>query len=245
VELYPAIDLRGGKVVQLQQGDYGRETVYGDDPVSVARAYADAGARWVHVVDLDAARDGGAANLRAIEEICTAVECQVQSGGGVRTVDDAAERFAAGITRVVVGSAAVERPELVDELASMYPNQVAVGLDARGRDVATHGWQVASGADLFDLVRRFDRPGVGALVVTDIVRDGMLGGPDVVGLRDVVAATSVPVIASGGVSSLDDLRNLAVIEVGGRRLAGAIVGTALYEGRFGIEEAIAACSHRA
>jgi len=245
VELYPAIDLRGGKVVQLQQGDYGRETVYGDDPVSVARAYADAGARWVHVVDLDAARDGGAANLRAIEEICTAVECQVQSGGGVRTVDDAAERFAAGITRVVVGSAAAERPELVDELASMYPSQVAVGLDARGRDVATHGWQVASGADLFDLVRRFDRPGVGALVVTDIVRDGMLGGPDVVGLRDVVAATSVPVIASGGVSSLDDLRNLAVIEVGGRRLAGAIVGTALYEGRFGVEEAIAACSHRA
>jgi phosphoribosylformimino-5-aminoimidazole carboxamide ribotide isomerase len=245
VDFYPAIDLRGGRVVQLQQGDYQRETVYGDDPVLVARGFADAGARWVHVVDLDSARDGGATNLRAIEAICTAVECRVQSGGGVRSVEDASERFAAGVERVVVGSAAVERPELVDELAAMHPGQVAVGLDARGRDVATHGWQVASGKDLLDLVRRFDGPGVGALVVTDITRDGMLGGSDVEGLREVVAATSVPVIASGGVSSIDDLRALAAVEVDGKRLAGAIAGTAVYEGCFGVEEAIAACSHRA
>jgi phosphoribosylformimino-5-aminoimidazole carboxamide ribotide isomerase len=244
VEFYPAIDIRGGRVVQLQQGDYGRETVYGDDPVVVARQFADAGATWVHIVDLDAARSGGAANLRAIEAICTAVDCQVQNGGGVRSIDDAAERFAAGVTRVVIGSAAVEEPQLVDELALAHPGQVAVGLDARGRDVATHGWQVASGKDLLELATRFDRPGVGALVVTDIARDGMLDGPNVVGLRDVVAKVSVPVIASGGVSSLDDLRELAAIDVHGRRLGGAIAGTAVYEGRFTVEEAVAACSRR-
>jgi phosphoribosylformimino-5-aminoimidazole carboxamide ribotide isomerase len=241
VDFYPAIDLRGGHVVQLQQGDYQRETVYSDDPVAVARGFADAGAPWVHVVDLDAARDGGKANLRAIEEICLVVDCAVQTGGGVRSVEDATERFAAGVARVVVGSAAVERPELVDELAEMQPDCVAVGLDARGADVATHGWKVATGARLADLVERFDRPGVGALVVTDIGRDGMLAGPDVDGLREVLARTSVPVIASGGVSSLDDLRALAAVEVAGRRLAGAIAGTAVYERRFSVEEGIAAC----
>ena len=126
-EAHPAIDLRGGRVVQLRQGDYARETVYGDDPVAVARWFADAGAAWVHVVDLDAARDGGHANLRAIEEICVAVDCKVQTGGGIRSVDDATERFAAGVTRVVVGSAAVERPELVDELATMNPGTYISG----------------------------------------------------------------------------------------------------------------------
>ena len=244
MEFYPAIDIRGWRVVQLQQGDYGRETVYGDDTVVVARQFADAGATWVHIVDLDAARSGGAVNLRAIEAVCTAVDCNVQNGGGVRTIDDAAERFAAGVTRVVIGSAAVEQPELVDELALSRPGQVAVGLDARGRDVATHGWEVSSGKDLLELAMRFDRPGVGALVVTDIARDGMLGGPNVVGLRDVVAKVAVPVIASGGVSSLDDLRELAAVAVAGRELGGAIAGTAIYEGRFTVEEGVRACSRR-
>jgi phosphoribosylformimino-5-aminoimidazole carboxamide ribotide isomerase len=216
--------------------------VYGDDPVAVARSFADAGAQWVHVVDLDAARAGGAANLRAIEGICTAVDCKVQSGGGVRSVEDANQRFAAGVTRVVIGSAAVEHPELVDELAAMEPGCVAVGLDARGRDVATHGWEQSTGVDLLELVRRFDRPGIGALVVTEIGRDGMLQGPDIAGLTAVLRATSVPVIASGGVASLDDLRALARVEIDGRRLAGAIAGTAIYERRFSIEEGIAACS---
>jgi phosphoribosylformimino-5-aminoimidazole carboxamide ribotide isomerase len=245
VNLYPAIDLRGGQVVRLRQGDYDQQKVYGDDPVAVARGYADAGTTWIHVVDLDAARGGGGANLRVIEEICIAVDVHVQTGGGVRSVDDATERFAAGVARVVVGSAAVENPELVDQLAAMAPGQVAVGLDARGRDVATHGWQVATGVDLLDLVTRFDRSGVGALVVTEIGRDGMLQGPDVDGLQAVVAQTSLPVIASGGVATLDDLHALAKVEIDGKRLEGAIVGTALYEGRFGVEEAIAACSHHA
>src|SRR5262249_17349518 len=162
-----------------------------------------AGATWVHVVDLDAARSGTATNLCAIEAICTAVECKVQTSGGVRTVEDAADRFAAGATRVVIGSAAVEHPEVVQQLALMHPGKVAVGLDARGRDVATRGWEVSTGKDLFEMTTAFDQPGIGALVVTDIGRDGMLGGPNIEGLRTVVGATSVPVIASGGVSSLD------------------------------------------
>jgi phosphoribosylformimino-5-aminoimidazole carboxamide ribotide isomerase len=242
MEFYPAIDLRGGRVVRLQQGDYDRETVYGDDPVTVARMFVDEGATWVHVVDLDAARDGGAVNLWVIEEISNVIDARVQTGGGVRSVEDAAQRFAAGVERVVIGSAAVERPELVDELALIHPNRVAVGLDARGGDVATHGWEVASGKRTVDLAGRFDRAGVGALVVTDIGRDGMLEGPDVSGLRDVVTATAVPVIASGGVSSIDDLRALAQLEANGRRLGGVIAGKAIYEGRFTVKEAIEACS---
>jgi phosphoribosylformimino-5-aminoimidazole carboxamide ribotide isomerase len=242
VNLYPAIDLRGGNVVRLRQGDYARETVYGTDPVEVAKSFEAAGVRWIHVVDLDAARDGGAANLRAIEAICSAVSVRVQTGGGIRSVADAGDRFAAGVTRVVVGTAAVERPALVDELATLHPGQVAVGLDARGRDVAIRGWAESTGADLIDLVRRFDEPGVGAVVVTDIRRDGMLEGPALDQLRDVLAATSVPVIASGGVARSEDLARLAALHVDGRRLEGAIAGTAIYEERFTVEEAIAACS---
>jgi phosphoribosylformimino-5-aminoimidazole carboxamide ribotide isomerase len=245
VHFYPAIDLRGGRVVQLQQGDFDRETAYSDDPVAVARWFADAGATWVHVVDLDAARSGTAANLRAIEAICTAVDCEVQTSGGVRTVDDASDRFAAGAARVVIGSAAVEHPEVVEQLALMNPGQVAVGLDTRGREVATRGWEVSSGKDVIELAAAFDIPGVAALVATDIARDGMLGGPNLDGLRAVIAATSVPVIASGGVSSIDDLRALTAIDVDGRRLTGAIAGTAVYERRFTVEEAIEACSRPA
>lgn len=242
MDLYPAIDLRGGNVVQLQQGDYDRETVYGTDPVAVARAYDAAGVRWIHVVDLDAARDGTAANLAAIEAICANVRAKVQTGGGVRSVAAASDRFAAGVARVVVGTAAIEQPEIVDELAATHPGQVAVGLDARGRDVAIRGWAESSGNDLIDTARRFDRPGVGAIVVTDISRDGMLRGPAVEQLRIVLGAVGVPVVASGGISSRADLETLAALEVDGRRLAGAITGTAIYEGRFTIEEGIAACS---
>jgi len=242
VELYPAIDLRGGRVVQLQQGDYARETFYGDDPVAVAQRFEAAGARWIHVVDLDAARSGRATNRDVITAICARVTCKVQTGGGIRDARTAEILLEAGVERVIVGTAAVERPELVDELTLRFADRVAVGLDARGSDVATHGWETATGLDLVEAARRFDRPGVGALVVTEIGRDGMLEGPDVDQLETVVHAVRTPVIASGGVSSLEDLRALAMLDVNGRRLAGAITGTALYEGRFTVEEAIAACS---
>jgi phosphoribosylformimino-5-aminoimidazole carboxamide ribotide isomerase len=243
MDLFPSIDVLGGQVVRLLRGNYDAETVYGDDPVAVARGFAEAGAQWIHVVDLDAALEGGDANLGSIEAICANVNVRVQSGGGVRSIADASERFAAGVHRVVIGSAAVESPDLVDELAAMHPGQVAVGLDARVRDVAIHGWTEETGLDLVSLAQRFAAiPGVGALVVTGIDRDGTLAGPDVDQLRDVLAAVATPVVASGGVGSLDDLRELAAVRHEGRGFSGAIVGRAIYEKRFTVEEGIAACS---
>jgi phosphoribosylformimino-5-aminoimidazole carboxamide ribotide isomerase len=237
VELYPAIDLLGGRCVRLYQGDYGRSTFYGDDPVAQALAFEAEGARWIHVVDLDAARSGEPVNRPVIAEIAAAVSVPVQTGGGVR--DDAAAEalFEAGVTRVVVGTAALEDPAFVRRLAARRP--VAVGLDARGREVAVRGWLEGSGRDLLELVAIFEDAGVAALVVTEIGRDGTLEGPDAVGLAEVLVATDVPVVASGGVGSLDDLRALAALEAGGRRLAGAIVGRAIYEGAFGVAEAVA------
>lgn len=242
MDLFPSIDLLAGQVVRLARGDYDAQTVYDDDPVAVARRFDAAGARWIHVVDLDAALSGGNPNLSVIEAICANVGARVQTGGGVRTIEDASERFGAGAARVVVGSAAVEHPEVITELSARHPGQVAVGLDARGRDVAIHGWTDATGLDLVGLARQFDTAGVGALIVTDISRDGMLSGPALEQLTVVVEAVAVPVIASGGVATVDDLRALAAFEVSGRRLAGSIVGRAIYENRFTVEEGIAACS---
>ncbi|MGH9051121.1 MAG: 1-(5-phosphoribosyl)-5-[(5-phosphoribosylamino)methylideneamino]imidazole-4-carboxamide isomerase [Acidimicrobiia bacterium] len=240
MELLPAIDLRGGRCVRLRQGDYAAETVYDDDPVAVARRFAAAGARWIHVVDLDAARTGEPANLAVVEAICAAVPCRVQAGGGVRSAEAAGALLASGVARVVVGTAAVETPELVDDLCVLHPGKVAVGLDARGRAVAVRGWKDATSTDLVQLAARFDAAGAAALVVTEIGRDGMLEGPDVDQLATVLGATRLPVIASGGVGSLADLGRLRDLRVDGRSLAGAIVGTALYEGRFTLEEALAA-----
>ena len=245
MDLYPSIDLRGGQVVRLEQGDFARETVYDENAVTVARRYEAAGARWIHVVDLDAARSGTAANLGIVEAVCAAVDCNVQASGGVRSVEDAGERLAAGAARVVIGTAAVEQPELVDELCSTHPGRVAIGLDAHGRDVAVRGWEQSTGIDLLELVARFADSAASALVVTDIGRDGIFAGPDIEGLTAVLGATTLPLIASGGVGGISDLTALRAIEVGGRGLAGVIVGRALYEGRIGIEEAIAACSQPA
>ncbi len=244
--LYPAIDLRGGRVVRLQQGDYAKETVYGDDPSAVAKSFADAGCTWIHVVDLDAARDGGDANLDAVAAIVAAVpSCRVQTGGGVRSVDAALRRLDLGVARVVVGSAAVERPEIVAAIASERSGAVAVGLDVRGREVSTHGWTRGAGLDVFDLVERLGGAGAAAFVVTQIDVDGLLTGPDIDLYRELLDATAVPVVASGGVGTLADLTALgALVGVDGRRLDGSITGKALYEGRFSVEEGIAACSPR-
>jgi phosphoribosylformimino-5-aminoimidazole carboxamide ribotide isomerase len=240
VDLFPAIDLRGGRCVRLYQGDYGRETVYGDNPVAQAEAFAAAGAPWIHVVDLDAARTGEAANRAVVAAIAAAVDVPVQAGGGVRDDDAADALLAAGVRRVVVGTAALADPAWVRRLAARHPGRVAVGLDARGRDVAVHGWTEGSGRDLVDLARGFDDAGVAALVVTEIGRDGTLAGPDLGQLGDVLAATGLDVVASGGVGTLADLRALAALDVGGRHLAGAIVGRALYEGAFALPDAVAA-----
>jgi phosphoribosylformimino-5-aminoimidazole carboxamide ribotide isomerase len=240
VDLFPAIDLRDGRCVRLYQGDYARETVYGDDPVAQAWAFAAAGAPWIHVVDLDAARTGTPVNRAAIAAIAAAVDVPVQTGGGVR--DDAAAEalFEAGVHRVVIGTAALEQPDLVRRIARRHP--VAVGLDARGREVAVRGWEQGSGRDLLEVAREFADAGVEALVVTEIGRDGTLEGPDVEGLAEVLEASPLPVVASGGVGSLDDLRALAALRVGERSLAGAIVGRALYEGAFDLADALAAAT---
>ncbi|MDQ1516420.1 MAG: phosphoribosylformimino-5-aminoimidazole carboxamide ribotide isomerase [Actinomycetota bacterium] len=238
-ELYPAIDLRGGRAVRLLRGDYAAETVYSDDPVAVARSFEAAGAQWIHVVDLDAARSGEAGNLDLVAAVAKSVTSQVETGGGVRSVAAAERLIDAGVARVVVGTAAVERPELVTELAARFPGRVAVGLDARGRQVAVKGWTETTGADLVELAQRFEGEGVSALIVTEIGRDGTMEGPDLDQLGAVLEATGVDVIASGGVGTLDDIRALAGLTRGGRALAGIIVGRAIYEGRFTVKEALA------
>jgi phosphoribosylformimino-5-aminoimidazole carboxamide ribotide isomerase len=237
MDLYPAIDLRGGRCVRLHQGDYGRETVYGDDPVAQAVAFADAGAGWIHVVDLDAARSGVAENRGVVAAIADAVDVPVQTGGGVRSLEAADALFSAGVERVVIGTAALTDPDLVRTLARDH--RVAVGLDAKSGEVATDGWLVGSGRTVLDVARSFADAGVDAFVVTDISRDGTLTGPDLAGLGEVLGATSVDVIASGGVGSLADLDALDAIEIGGRRLSGVIAGKAIYEGRFDVAAAVA------
>jgi phosphoribosylformimino-5-aminoimidazole carboxamide ribotide isomerase len=231
--LYPAIDVRGGRVVRLRRGDYALETVYSDDPVAAASGFCEQGASWIHVVDLDAALTGEPVNRAVVEAIVDVVSpsVAVQVGGGARSVDAAKALADAGVSRVVVGSAAVRAPGIVEEVAAVVP--VAVGLDHRGGVLAIDGWTTASDLALTDALGQF--PVASAFVVTDIARDGTLAGPDVAGLAAAVAATAVPVIASGGVGTLDDVRALAAID----GLHGIIVGRALYEGRFTLAEALA------
>ena len=239
MDLYCAVDVRGGRCVRLRQGDYGAETVYDDDPVGRAVQMADQGAGWIHVVDLDGARTGRPDNAAVVAAIAAAVDVPVQAGGGVRSAETAEAWFAAGVERVVLGTAALRDPDLVRVLAGSH--RIAVGLDARAGEVATDGWLQGSGQPVLDVARRFEQDGVDAFVVTDISRDGTLGGPDLEGLAAVLDAVSVDVVASGGVGRLDDLQTLSALGArGARRLSGAIVGTALYEYRFTVAEAVAA-----
>jgi phosphoribosylformimino-5-aminoimidazole carboxamide ribotide isomerase len=239
VELYPAIDLRDGKAVRLVRGDYDAETVYDDDPVAVAAGFAADGVRWLHVVDLDAARTGEPVNRPIVGAIAAAVGVhgvRVQSGGGVRSEEAAAALAEAGVARVVVGSAALQDPDLVRRLAARQP--VAVGLDGRSGVAAVHGWVDDTAVGVLDALGQFEDAGVDAVVLTEITRDGTLDGPDLDGLRAALERTAMPVIASGGVGTLEDLEALAALEWGGRHLAGVVVGTALYEHRFRVAKAM-------
>jgi phosphoribosylformimino-5-aminoimidazole carboxamide ribotide isomerase len=238
MDLYPAIDVLGGRCVRLYQGDYERETVYHDDPVDQAVQFAVAGSPWIHVVDLDAARTGNPVNRSVIAAIAAAVDVPVQTGGGVRDEAAAEALFEAGVARVVLGTAALEQPALVHRLAKTWP--IAVGLDERDGEIAVRGWERGSGRTAHDLVKEFEDAGVAAFVVTEIGRDGTLEGPDVDGLSAVLAATRVPVIASGGVGTVADLYALAALRAEDRRLEGAIVGRALYEGTVELGEALRA-----
>lgn len=230
--VFPAIDVRAGRVVRLSQGDFARETVYGDSPADVAESFVAAGAQWVHLVDLDAARGDGS-NLAAIAAVAARLgdRAHLQVGGGVRSVDAAQQLADLGVGRVVMGSAAVRTPELVDAVAAIV--DVAVGLDHRGGEVAVDGWTAGSSLRLSDALGRY--AAASAFIITDISRDGMLVGPDLDGLVAAAGVTSVPIVASGGVGSLDDLRELRDARV----IAGVIVGRALYEGKFTLSEALA------
>lgn len=251
MDLYPAIDLRAGGAVRLTQGDFEREVRYGD-PSRLAERFIEGGAPWLHVVDLDAARSGiphERAVLGALAELAAAAHpaVRVQAGGGIRTEADVESVLALGVHRVVLGTAALEDPSFAASCARRWPGCVAVGLDYAGSNgsrgaARAQGWAVRSPRPIPELLREWEEEPLGAVVATSIARDGMLQGPDLEGLAALLSATALPVIASGGVGSLEDLAALAGLEAGGRRLAGAIAGKALAEGRFSVAEGVKACA---
>jgi phosphoribosylformimino-5-aminoimidazole carboxamide ribotide isomerase len=236
--LYPAIDIRDGRAVRLAQGDYERETAYDDDPVAAARRWERAGARWLHVVDLDGAREGAPVNLDHVRRIVAAVGIPIQLGGGLRDSGKVEEAISTGVERIVLGTAAVRDPELAEAIASAHGERVVASVDARGGLAAAQGWTEESGLGAAEAVRQLSERGLSRFVFTPIEVDGLMEGPDLDQLEAVAKATDAEIIYSGGIGSVEDLRALA--EMGLSNLGGAIVGRALYEGRFGVEEAQAA-----
>jgi phosphoribosylformimino-5-aminoimidazole carboxamide ribotide isomerase len=249
MELLPAIDVRGSEAVRLSQGDFEREQRYGD-PLQLAERYLKGGAHWLHVVDLEGARTGVPHERTALAGILGRARhagADVQFGGGVRTEDDVAALLGSGVSRVVLGTVALEDPALAARCARRWPRRVAVGLDYRVRDDGVaeaqgHGWLSGSGLAVSELLALWSGEPVGAVVVTPVARDGMLTGPDLEGMAALLGQTALPLVASGGVSTAEDLVGLARLTAGGRGLAGAIVGRALVEGRFSVEEGLAACA---
>ncbi len=247
--LLPAIDLRRGTAVRLTQGNFEREQGYGD-PIALAARYIEAGAHWIHVVDLDAARTGvphERAVLGEIVRLARTGAVDVQFGGGVRSEDDAAELLSSGVARVVLGTAALEEPALAGRSARRWPGRVAVGLDYRTREdgvaeAQAQGWLAGSGRSVSELLELWAAEPLGAVVVTEVARDGTLEGPNVEALAALLHRTALPLVASGGVGATQDLYRLAHLLANGRRLQGAIVGTALAERRFSVEEGLAACA---
>jgi phosphoribosylformimino-5-aminoimidazole carboxamide ribotide isomerase len=233
--VYPAVDISGGRCVRLLQGRFGTETVYSDDPVEVALGLCRAGARWLHIVDLDGAKTGEAANRELVLEVVKLAACPVQAGGGLRTVDDVEEVLAAGANRAVLGTFALEDRKALASACSRYGERIAVSLDARGGELASHGWTVGTGVPVTEAVDVFQKAGVSRFVYTDVSRDGTMSGPDLEGLARVSRLTALPVIASGGIATLDELRSVARLYPFG--IGGAIVGRALYENKFSVQEA--------
>jgi phosphoribosylformimino-5-aminoimidazole carboxamide ribotide isomerase len=236
VILFPAIDLKEGLAVRLQQGDMARATIFHRDPAAQAQAFAQQGFEYLHVVDLDGAFAGKPVNAAAVERILEVVGIPVQLGGGVRDMKTVEGWLARGIDRVIIGTAAVRNPELVKEAAKTFPRRVAVGLDARDGKVAVEGWAETSELTALDIARRFEDAGVAAIVYTDVSRDGMLQGLNLDATLTLASAISIPVIASGGLASIGDIR--AMLEPRARKLEGAIAGRALYDGRLDAAEAL-------
>ncbi|MEV4412218.1 bifunctional 1-(5-phosphoribosyl)-5-((5-phosphoribosylamino)methylideneamino)imidazole-4-carboxamide isomerase/phosphoribosylanthranilate isomerase PriA [Catellatospora sp. NPDC049609] len=237
LDLLPAVDVVGGQAVRLVQGAAGSETSYGD-PLTAALSFQSAGAQWIHMVDLDAAFGRGS-NAALLADVIARLDIKVELTGGIRDDASLTAALATGAARVNIGTAALEDPQWCDRVVGEYGDRVAVGLDVRGRTVSVRGWTKDAG-DLYEVLERLDKAGCARYVVTDILKDGMLQGPNLQLLRDVCAATSAPVIASGGVSTLDDLRALATLEPIG--VEGVITGKAVYSGAFTIQEALTALS---
>jgi phosphoribosylformimino-5-aminoimidazole carboxamide ribotide isomerase len=233
VLLFPAIDLRGGQCVRLRQGDYSQETVFGADPAAMARHWVEQGAMYLHVVDLDGARQARPVNGDSVRAILQAVDVPCQFGGGLRQEEYIVEALGWGVARVILGTRALQDPTWCAAMCRKYPGKVVLGIDARGGRVATDGWLQTSQRPALEMAREYAAFGPGAIIYTDISKDGMLAGPNVEATAELAAAVSVPVIASGGVTSLDDIRRLAKAKV-----AGCIIGRALYEGRLDLKEAL-------
>ncbi len=235
--VFPAIDLKAGQVVRLAEGDMARATIYGDDPAAQAMLFAEAGAQYLHVVDLDGSFAGRAENREAVEAILKAFTGHVQLGGGIRDAKAVDGWFDLGVARVVMGTAALKNPEFVKDMARAYPGGIVVAVDARDGMVATEGWAELSDVSITDMARRFEDAGVASLLFTDIGRDGMLKGCNIEATVDLARRTDLPVIASGGVKGLDDIRMLSLYASDG--IEGVITGRALYDGRLDLAAAIA------
>jgi phosphoribosylformimino-5-aminoimidazole carboxamide ribotide isomerase len=235
VEIWPAIDIRGGKCVRLQQGDYGRETVFGDDPSAMARHWVEMGANCLHLVDLDGAREGRPVNLSAIERIIKASGVPCELGGGIRDEETICKLLELGLFRLVIGTLALKQPDWFREMCHKFPGRLVLGIDARSGFVATEGWLETSATSAVELARQFAGEPIAAVVYTDIATDGMLAGPNVAEMFAMQRAVEWPVVASGGVTTKEDVARLAAAE-----MAGCIIGRALYEGTITLAEALAA-----
>ena len=237
MQIWPAIDLRGGKCVRLSQGDYNRETVYGDDPTAVAKNFSSQGAQQLHLVDLDGARDGSQANLDAVRNILAAVNIPCELGGGIRDEEAIERLLALGLSRLVVGTRALKEPDWFRAVARRFPGKLALGIDAKNGRVATHGWLETSDVPAIDLARELATAPIAAVIYTDVSRDGMLEGPNLAAMAEMKGAVKVPVIASGGVTTAKDVADLARLG-----MDGCIIGRALYEGTITLTEALSAAS---
>jgi phosphoribosylformimino-5-aminoimidazole carboxamide ribotide isomerase len=240
MQIWPAIDLRGGKCVRLKQGDYGRETIYGDDPAEMARRWVEQGAECLHLVDLDGARDGSNANLAAVQAILKAVKVPCQLGGGVREREIIDRLLGLGLARLVVGTKALKQPDWFREMCRAFPGKLALGIDARDGRVATDGWLETSDVSATGFAKSFENEPVAAIIYTDISRDGMLSGPNLAAMAEMNGAVKIPVIASGGVANDRDVAALAKIG-----MPGCIIGRALYEETLTLPAALAAAKEAA
>lgn len=237
MQIWPAIDLRGGKCVRLRQGDYNRETVFGDDPAAMARRWADQGAQCLHLVDLDGARDGTSANREAVAAILAAVDIPCELGGGVRDEATIKSWLDAGLQRLVIGTKALKEPDWFRAMCRRYPNQLVLGIDAKNGRVATDGWLDVSDVSATEMARQYADEPLAAIVYTDIAKDGMMAGTNLAAMQEMNEAVDVPVIASGGVTNVEDVRQLARLE-----MDGCIIGRALYEGMLTIADAVSAAA---